>query len=70
MLIRAGVFTVAATDLKLDTVGDRFQLLVRALINLISTGASTCRADAQGRRVFGFRLGPGWVDCLGGLSSL
>eukprot|EP00966_Prymnesium_polylepis_P166835 3856406-Prymnesium_polylepis.1 len=31
MLIRAGVFTVAATDLKLDTVGDRFQILVRAL---------------------------------------
>eukprot|EP00966_Prymnesium_polylepis_P163490 3779003-Prymnesium_polylepis.1 len=31
ILARAGVFTVAATNLKLDTVGERFQLLVRAL---------------------------------------
>eukprot|EP00966_Prymnesium_polylepis_P212530 4922965-Prymnesium_polylepis.1 len=32
MLARAGVFTVAATNpLKLDTAGERFQLLVRAL---------------------------------------
>eukprot|EP00966_Prymnesium_polylepis_P204421 4735749-Prymnesium_polylepis.1 len=31
MLARAGVFTLAATNLKLDTVGERFQLLVRAL---------------------------------------
>eukprot|EP00966_Prymnesium_polylepis_P221537 5125026-Prymnesium_polylepis.1 len=31
MMIRAGVFTVAANDLELDTVGGRVQLLVRAL---------------------------------------
>ena len=31
MMIRAGVFTVAAKDLELDTVSGRFQLLVRAL---------------------------------------